>query len=177
MVINRSKSRSGQTLDRVAPPGLTLLGHPQLQIRTFLNNLLTKGSVSGSTQDRKYSLNCLSCPDLLRFLEVKSNITGRSYSSINIKSHEIHCKIRNYIYLLSSKNYSIQYVGERITPVNLRMNIHQGKSGCEHSINHYKNVSKINSFCIHILEKLEGDSFINGQLDFAVQKLCLQRED
>ena len=77
MAINRSKSRSRQTLDRVAPPGLTLLGHPQLQIRTFLNNLLTKGGVSGSTQDRKYRLNCLSCADLLRSLEVKSNITGR----------------------------------------------------------------------------------------------------
>ena len=33
------------------------------------------------------------------------------------------------------------------------------------------------SFSIHILEKLEGDSFINGQRDFAVQKLRLQRED
>ena len=29
----------------------------------------------------------------------------------------------------------------------------------------------------YILEKLEGDGFINGQRDFAVQKLRLQRED
>ena len=58
------------------------------------------------------------------------------------------------------------------------MNIHrEGKSGCEHSINHYKNVSKGTSFFIHILGKLEGDGFINDQRDFAVQKLCLQRED
>ena len=32
------------------------------------------------------------------------------------------------------------------------------------------------SFSIHILEKLEGDAFIDSQRDFAVQKLRLQRE-
>ena len=58
------------------------------------------------------------------------------------------------------------------------MNIHRkGRSGSEHSINHYKNTCKGASFFIHILEKLEGDGFINGQRDFAVEKLCLQRED
>ena len=62
--------------------------------------------------------------------------------------------------------------------VNLRMNIHRkGKKGSEHSINHYKNVCKGVSFSIHILEKLEGDGFINGQRDFSVRKLRLQRED
>ena len=48
---------------------------------------------------RKCSVDYLNCLDLSSFLEVKSNMTGRSYSSINIKSHEIHCKIKNYIYL------------------------------------------------------------------------------
>ena len=58
------------------------------------------------------------------------------------------------------------------------MNIcRKGKSGCLHSINHYKNVCKGDCFSIHILEKLEGDGFINDQQDFAVKKLCLQRED
>ena len=58
------------------------------------------------------------------------------------------------------------------------MNIHRrDKSGCEHSINHYKNICKGASFSTHILEKLERDGFINGQRDFAVQKLHLQRED
>ena len=58
------------------------------------------------------------------------------------------------------------------------MNTHwKGKSGCEHSINHYKNICKGASFSIHILEKLEGDGFINGQWDLAVQKLRLQGED
>ena len=47
----------------------------------------------------------------------------------------------------------------------------------QHTINKYKNVCKGASFSIHILEKLEGYSFINGQRYFVVQKLCLQRED
>ena len=85
---------------------------------------------------------------------------------------------RNYIYLLILKNCGIQYVGKSITQVNLRLNIHRkGKSGCEHSINHYKNVCEYASFSIQILEKLEGDGLINGQWDFAVQELRLQRED
>ena len=104
-------------------------------------------------------------PGLITFCEVKSNITGRTYSSMNIKPHEIYFKIRNYIYLLTCKNCGIQHVGESITPVNLRMNIHQkSKSGCELSLSHYKNVCKGDNFSIHILEKLEGDGFfINGE--------------
>ena len=176
-------------------PKLIPLGLPQLQIRTFLNNLLMKEvsvvvhrilevawlllwlwGMRDSWQFRKCCVDCLSCPDLSRSLEVKPNITGRTYSSINIKYHETHCKIRNYIYLLTCKNCSIKYVGESITPVNLRMNINRkGKSGCEHFINHCKNVCAGASFSIHVLEKLDG--FINGLRDFAVQKLCLQRED
>ena len=72
----------------------------------------------------------------------------------------------------------MQYFSESITPVNLGMTIHRkGKSGRELSINHYKNVCRGTSFSIHVLEKLERDGFINGQPDFAVQKLRLQRED
>ena len=70
----------------------------------------------------------------------------------------------------------MQYVGESKTPVKLRINAHRrGKRDCEHSISHYKNVCKGASFSIQNLEKLEGDGFINGQQDFAVQKLLLQK--
>ena len=76
------------------------------------------------------------------------------------------------------QNCGIQYVSESITPVNLKMNIHRkGKSGCEHSINHYQNICKGASFSIPILEKLERVGFINGQRDFTVQKLHLKRKD
>ena len=95
-----------------------------------------------------------------------------------MNSHEIHCKIRNCIYLITFKNCRVQYVAETITPVNLRMNIHQkGKSVCEHCVNHYKNVCKGASFSIQVFEKLDVDNLINGQRDFAAQKHHLQRED
>ena len=139
----------------------------------------------------KCRVDCSSCPDLSSSLVVKSNITGRTYSSIKIKSHEIYelylsfyelylsiYILRNYIYVVTCKNCGIQYVGESIAPVNLGMNTNRkGKSGCELSINHYKNVCKGTSFSIHILEKLEGDGSINGRQDFGVQKLCLQSLD
>ena len=44
------------------------------------------------------------------------------------------------------------------------------------SCNHNKTFCKSASFSNQILEKL-GDGFINGQQDFAVQKLPLQRKD
>ena len=83
------------------PPGLIPLGLPQLQIRTFLNNFLTKGIVivhkilevvwlllwlREMRAVGKCCIDCLSCPNLSRSLEVKSNTTARTSSSINIKS-------------------------------------------------------------------------------------------
>ena len=125
-----------------------------------------------------YLADCLSCSDLSRSLEVKSNLTGRNYSSINIKSQEIHCKVTNYIYLLTIQNCGVEYIGESITLINLRMNIHRkSKCGCEHFINHYKNIYKSVNFSIQILEKLKGDGFLNGQQNFALQELRLLRED
>ena len=74
----------------------------------------------------------------------------------------------------------MQYFGESMARANLRMNIHlKGKSDYEHSVNHYKNVSRVASFSIEILEMVEKveDVFINGHREFAVQKFCLLRED
>ena len=66
----------------------------------------------------------------------------------------------------------------------MRINIHQkDKSGCEHFINHYKNVCKGGSFSIKILEKLGMGDFIstypydliertkNSNLEHATSKL------
>ena len=101
----------------------------------------------------KRHVNCWNCLDLSRSLEVKSNLTGRTYSSIHIKLYKIPCKIRNYIYFSACKYCFIQYVGENITPSNLTINI----------IYHYKNICKGASFSIQILEKVEVDGFIIGQ--------------
>ena len=55
----------------------------------------------------KCRADCLNCPDVSCSLEVKSDLTGRAYSSVNIKSFESHCKVRKCVYLLTCKNRSI----------------------------------------------------------------------
>ena len=46
-----------------------------------------------------------------------------------VRSDEVHRKLLNDIYLPKCTNFGIQYVGEKITTLNLRMNIHRrGKS-------------------------------------------------
>ena len=90
----------------------------------------------------------------------------------------VHCKLQNYIYLLTCLSCHIQYVGESVVNVNLRMNVHRkGKSGCEICIDHFKNVCPGSSFSIQILEKLPGNGYLNGNLDQNMLKYRLERED
>ena len=73
---------------------------------------------------------------------------------------------------------NVQYVGESVVTVNLRMNVHRkGKSGCEISIDHYTNVCPGAEFSIQILEKLPGNGYTNGVVDPAMREYRLQRED
>ena len=119
MVITRSKVRSRQTQDCVASPRANPSGSASASNKNIPQQHFQEEGVTSITQDpggrlttslaagnerqpavRKSRTDVLSCPDPSRSLEVKSNLTGRTYSSINIKSHEIHCKIRNYIWEL-----------------------------------------------------------------------------
>ena len=91
---------------------------------------------------------------------------------------DVHCKLQNYIYVLTCTCCYVQYVGESICPVHLRMNIHRrGKSGCEIAIDHFKNVCPGATFTILILEVLPGDGFANGKIDPAMLEFRLQRQD
>ena len=197
MVITRSKAASGQTPGAVAssrahPPGNVSAHHQDLSQQSSL-----EGGVEGSIQEvggrladppaagkerqltnRTCRSVCLSCPDIIRKKTFNSFTTGKTYNAIDIEPHQVHCKLQNYIYLLSCKNCGLQYVGESIRPVNLRMNTHRkAKQGCEISINHYKHVCPGATFSIQIIEKLEGDGYKNGALDTEVKKYRLQRED
>ena len=81
--------------------------------------------------------------------------TGRKYFTIDIKPDEVHSKLQNYIYLLTCINCGTRYEGESIRPLDLRMNIHRhGKSGCEISTDHYRNVCKNATFSVQVIEKL-----------------------
>ena len=66
-------------------------------------------------------------PALIREKKFVSNTTDRKYFAIDIKSDEVHCKLRNYIYLLTCTHCGSQYVGKSITPLNLRKKIHKGE--------------------------------------------------
>ena len=84
----------------------------------------------------------MTCPVLNRTHVITSYSTGRVYSKLDIDPTHLHCKMQNYIYALTCVCCGVQYVGESIVPVNLRMNIHRrGKSGCEIAIDHFKNVA------------------------------------
>jgi len=195
--ITRSQAGSRQTLDPVAslranPPERASLSHSDIPQQP-----LTEGGVrysnrigggrpsiplaAGNTRPLEVHVcrsDCLSCPALIRKKEFQSNSTGRIYTAIDIEPNSVHCKIQNYIYLLTCSSCNVQYVGESVTPLNLRMNVHRrGKSGCEISIDHYKNSCPGASFSIQILEKLPGNGYRNGELDSKMREYRLERED
>ena len=58
--------------------------------------------------------DCLTCPALTRESLFISNTTGRIYFAIDTKPDEVHCKLQNYIYLLTCTHYGMQYVDECI---------------------------------------------------------------
>ena len=122
--------------------------------------------------------DCMTCHQLIREKHFYSNATGRCHSVIGFNPSSVHCKMQNYIYLLTCKSCNVQYVGESIRPVNLRMNIHRtSKTGCTYSINHYTNVCPGETFSVQILEKLEGNGYKNGSIDEKMREIRLQRED
>ena len=172
--------RSTSVLDSNLPQQPSLEGGVNTNTQELGGRLVNPLAAGKERQPavRKCRADCLSCPDTVRSKFVSSSITGRSYSTINISPHEISCKIGNYIYLLTCKNCNVQYVGESITPVNIRMNQHRTSTiGCSHMINHYENVCENASFFIQILEKLEGSGYINGEYDPASAERRLLRED
>ena len=111
----------------------------------------------------------MTCPSLIRENQFVSTTTGRKYFATDIKPDEVYCRLQNYICLLTCTHCGIQYVGESITALNLRTNIHRrGKSGGEISIDYYRNVCKNKSFSIQITEKLPGNGYENGIKDNAI---------
>ena len=112
------------------------------------------------------------------FQKFISNTTVRKYFAIDNKQDEVHCKLQNYICLLKRTHCGVQYESEGITPLNPKMNIHKrGKSGCEISIDHYRNVCENAIFSIQVIENLPGNSYENGIKDNATSEYQLQLED
>ena len=112
---------SRQTLDCVVfpwadPPGSALAANQNIPQQPSL-----EGGVSSSTQDPGGCLitsvvagnerqpavskcaDCLSCPDLSQSLEVKSNITRKNYSSINLNLTKFIVKLGTIFIFLPTK--------------------------------------------------------------------------
>ena len=120
----------------------------------------------------------MTCPYLNRNSTITSFVTGRIHPIRDIDVSSINCKLQNYVYLLTCLCCGVQYVGESVVPVNLRMNIHRkGKTGCEILIDHYSNVCPEAKFSVDILEKLPGNGYLNGSIDAEMRKYRLERED
>ena len=194
-MITRSQARSRQTLDQAAfpranPPGQvsqlpTLVSQQSSNEGGVRRSQRTVGggtsTLAGGNErppaTRTCRSDCLSCPALNKNPQVNSFQTGRLYMS-DVRPSEIHCKMQNYIYLLSCVSCGVQYVGESITPLHLRVNVHRrGKSGCEIAINHFRNVCPDNNFTVQILEKLPGNGYIDGRIDPDMRQQRLKRED
>ena len=200
MVLTRSQARSRQSLDRVASSGASpprrvssttsetlqqssseegVVGNSVVNTGSFGGRSVTAAVESGRPKTvRKCRSDCLTCPSLIKSSHVISNETNKIYNVINVDSAYVHCKLQNYVYVLQCSSCGVQYVGESVIPVNLRMNIHRrGKSGCEVAIDHFKNVCPGATFSIQILENLPGNGYKNGVVDSEMLKRRLQRED
>lgn len=142
---------------------------------------LSMSMAEGSTvpaQSRSCRSDCKTCPDLKINEQIKSSVTSRIYQIINNTKKRITCKLQNYVYLLTCKSCFVQYVGESVTPLHLRINVHRkGKSGCEIVINHFNCCCPNSSFFIQILELLPGDGYKDGALDTEMTALRKERED
>ena len=196
MVITRSQAGSRQPLDPAASPRADNPRRAQSQPSSTSRQSSSEGGVNCSTQTvggslattlavgsepigaRRCRSDCMTCPSLTRNSYVNSFVTGRQYSIRDIEPSQIHCKLQNYIYMLSCSSCNVQYVGESVVPVNLRMNIHRrGKSGCEILIDHFSNVCPNANFSIDILEKLPGNGYKDGAIDDKMRNYRLERED
>ena len=109
----------------------------------------------------------------------------KNYNVINNKSPtekhtrvKLSCHSQNLIYLLTCSSCNLQYVGETTQPLHKRINIHRtAKSGCEHMINHYKDVCAGAHFTIQILECFPGTGYVDGKPCSDSRKIRLDREE
>ena len=196
MVITRSQARSRQPLDHAASPRANPPRRAQSQTPSISRQSSSEGGVNCSIQtvggglattlavgseplgSRHCRSDCMTCPSLTRNPFVTCFVTGRIYSIRDIQPSQLHCKLQNYVYLLTCLSCGVQYVGESIVPVNLRMNIHRrGKTGCEILIDHFSNICPGAEFSIDILEKLPGDGYKDGAIDDKMRAYRLERED
>ena len=122
---------------------------------------------------------CKTCRTIDTSKEITSNVTNRTYQILNPTGENLHFQSQNLIYLCTCISCNVQYVGETVQKLNLRMNGHRtAKDGCRHEIRHYKEACDGYNFRYQILEKLPGDGYNSlGEVDPDMLTIRKARED
>ena len=192
-IVTRSQTRSGQPPDLETSPGAcpprrflrSRQGNAGV-IMNIYNDAASPHSVimahgNGVANRLKAqacrSPRCKTCSIIQWSSEFKSNVTNKKYTVINNTNEMLNCHSQNIIYLITCKGCNIQYVGETVTRLSERMNVHRtSKTGCEHVIEHHKSCKS--TFNVQILEKLPGTGYNpEGDVDPDMRDKRLERED
>ena len=128
---------------------------------------------------RCHDKRCKTCPNLNTSNKIRSNVTNRTYEAVSYVNSVLNCHTQNIIYLCTCLCCGVQYVGETISPMHIRMNSHRtGKEGCEHEIRHCNESCNGFDFSFQILEKLPGDGYLSdGSIDPEMLKIRKAKED
>ena len=184
-VVLRSQARSVQSTVLVSSPGAST---PRLSIdsrqgNAVVTDLIYEGApfeeVANGNQTEnnidsdKYNIKkcgdkrCKTCSYLVTSYVFNSSYSNKVYKVINHAGEDLSCKSKNIVYLLSCEDCGIQYVGETMQPLHMRMNQHRNsKIGCTNIITHFKETCKNKRFNIQIIVKLKGDGKDDqGQID------------
>ena len=123
--------------------------------------------------------SCLTCEILVTDKYYTANVTNRKYEVINHSEDDLTCKSSNLIYLLTCLRCRIQYVGESITPLNIRMNTHRtSKKGCLNIINHFKDTCAGSKFSVQIIVKYANNGYNQyGTIDEKMKVIRRNQED
>ena len=180
-----------QTIDQTASPGAS---PPRRVLRSrqghagVIVDLGEGGTLSTIIQGRRletckvsrcHDKRCKTCPNLNTSNKIRSNVTNRIYDAVSYVNSVLNCHTQNIIYLCTCLCCGVQYVGETISPMHIRMNSHRtGKEGCEHEIRHCKESCNGFDFSFQILEKLPGDGYLpDGSIDPEMLKIRKAKED
>ena len=104
----------------------------------------------------------MTCSDLVTSKIYYSNQSKREFNVINHTGEGLSCNSANLVYLRTCRGCGVQYVGETVQPLRVRMNQHRSsRSGCSHLIEHKNKTCTDGSFSVQIIVKLDE----NGRND------------
>ena len=120
----------------------------------------------GFSKIQKMQFKCIQANSFLKPTnKIVSSVTHRTYSCTNDKKSYVICNSCNIIYLITSSNCFMQYVGETAQQLNIRFATHRasisGKlksSSCKWLVKHFSTgIRKNAKYSVQIIEKWQGN--------------------